>query len=659
MASIFDFLFGNSQGSNPMPGATPPIVPQPQSATPPSMLLDPAAMDRQRNQDLLMGLASGFLKAGAPSRVPIDLGTAFGDALQGAQGAMATSDDRYLKRAMTQAQVATANQKLQQYKDWKDLFSGAAGGSAPTATATPQQTAAPSPQAAAGPNDFNIGNVRPVGSNTGFQQPASLKDGIALAQNTVKAYPTAFNNGQPMTLTQIGAHWAPSNENDTAAWVRNVASISGLDPNKPLDLNDPATMAAVTRGIHGAEKGQGALLPPEAYMPGATAVAAGNTVAAPPQFAGAAAPPNAEGQGDSAPTPPPAVTPPAGKTLAQVVQTIPPGVRQMIGAMGPQQGMPLLLKYADPETVPAIDSQTGAVVFAPKTELNSGRYTPIDAQKLANETSQLNIARERNAREGMNAKVVAGPNGQPTVNQPLLDYDTGVSAARGTNPEGRMRIGDYDDARKANSDLQGTAMQARTGIAQTNHLGQLLEQVNTGRFTESTQNIKQMAKGLGINLDALGVRDDVGPAQAADALVKQLALTLRNPSQGAGMPGSLSNSDRDFLAKMVPGLETTPEGRKLMIDYAQKMYQRQIDLSKVANDFMRSPEAKQDPLKLYTKLQQYADAHPLFSEKDLPQGGFTPNPNVPPPPAGFKLPGQSSPPPSNRPAPPAGFRVIQ
>jgi hypothetical protein len=318
----------------------------------------------------------------------------------------------------------------------------------------------------------------------------------------------------------------------------------------------------------------------------------------------------------------------APKTFAQVVQSMPPAVRQMVGVMGPEKGLPLLMKYADPETVPAFDPRSGQMVFVPKTALGSGQYQPVEAGNFA-------LAQKREQREGMNADIIPGANGQPQVNQTALDFKKGVSAAQGTDPQGKMLVGDYDDARKANTELQGGALVARTGIAQTNRLGQLLDQVKTGRFTSSTQEIKQMAKGLGVDLQALGVTDDTAPAQAAQALTGQLALALRNPAGGAGMPGALSDADRQFLTKMVPGLETTPEGRKLMIDYSLRMYQRQIELAKVANDFMRSPEAKRDPNALYQRIQEYADKNPLFSEKDIPkppapsqsQPGSLPMPN--------------------------------
>ena len=125
----------------------------------------------------------------------------------------------------------------------------------------------PTQQAGGGVNPNNIGNVRPNGQSTGFQQPATLEDGIRLTVNNARAYPAAYNGGQPMTLTQIGQRWAPKGDgaNDPDQWARNVASIGGLDPNQPIDLNNPQIAAQFARGVHGAEKGANVALPVQAY----------------------------------------------------------------------------------------------------------------------------------------------------------------------------------------------------------------------------------------------------------------------------------------------------------------------------------------------------------------------------------------------------------
>lgn len=284
-------------------------------------------------------------------------------------------------------------------------------------------------------------------------------------------------------------------------------------------------------------------------------------------------------------------------------------VGQRFGGNGPSQ-----MPGAPPSTAPYLPL------------LMSPRLAPLAKGMMENAQNQYKYgwdvynANQKNQQqnaENVNRDVVIDPiTGLPKVNETVVGAKKAISAVQGTDTEGKMLLGDYEDARKANSGMQESASQARTGLMQVNRLSSLLDQVTTGKFKGTTTDIKAIAKSIGIDLGALGVTDDVGPAQAADALSKQLALTMRNPSQGAGMPGSLSNSDRDFLNKMIPGLDTTPEGRKLMVEYARKMYQRGIDQARIANEFMRSPEAKKDPLKLYTKLQEYADANPIFTDDD-------------------------------------------
>jgi hypothetical protein len=171
--------------------------------------------------------------------------------------------------------------------------------------------------AGGGVSSNNIGNVRPVGGgpSAGFQQPPTLEDGIRLAVNNVKAYPAKFNNGQPMTLLQIGERWAPRGDgaNDPVQWARNVASIGGLDPTKPLNFNDPQTAAAFARGVHGAEHGANKVLPLQQY---AQAITGGAT---PPGLAQGSDMP-ADGSGNPLPPAQQALAPLRGLQL-------PPGAR--------------------------------------------------------------------------------------------------------------------------------------------------------------------------------------------------------------------------------------------------------------------------------------------------------------------------------------------
>lgn len=51
------------------------------------------------------------------------------------------------------------------------------------------------------------------------------------------------------TVAGIISRWSPSNENDTSALIKDTAAMMGVDPNQPLNLNDPQTMKSLMRAI--------------------------------------------------------------------------------------------------------------------------------------------------------------------------------------------------------------------------------------------------------------------------------------------------------------------------------------------------------------------------------------------------------------------------
>lgn len=115
---------------------------------------------------------------------------------------------------------------------------------------------------------FNVGNIR---GNGGFKEFETPEQAVAAVINNASSYPSRFNKGEPMNILQIGQRWAPLGDgaNDPEAWAKNVASISGLDINSPLDFTDPTTRSMFAKGVHGAEFGQSALYPDYVYYSGA------------------------------------------------------------------------------------------------------------------------------------------------------------------------------------------------------------------------------------------------------------------------------------------------------------------------------------------------------------------------------------------------------
>jgi hypothetical protein len=178
------------------------------------------------------------------------------------------------------------------------------------------------------------------------------------------------------------------------------------------------------------------------------------------------------------------------------------------------------------------------------------------------------------------------------------------------------------------SNLLKADMNAPANIAKYQRLGGLLGQVSTGKFKGATTDIKAAAKSLGIDLTALGVSDDVAPAQAARALANQVALELRNPAGGAGMPGALSERDLKFLVESIPGLENDPASIPIMIEYRVKLAKREQEVARMARAY-RKKNGKFDE-GFYDELAEWSAKNPLF-----PESQSAPKPAAAP--AGFRI----------------------
>jgi hypothetical protein len=90
------------------------------------------------------------------------------------------------------------------------------------------------------------------------------------------------------------------------------------------------------------------------------------------------------------------------------------------------------------------------------------------------------------------------------------------------------------------------------------------------------------------------------------------------------MPGSLSDSDRQFLSGMVPSLTNVPGGNELIIKAAQAVEQRKIDIAKMATKYAKDHGQIDDGF--LQQVSDFAEAHPLFDDlnKKLQAAGIAP-----------------------------------
>ncbi|WES88775.1 hypothetical protein [Dickeya fangzhongdai] len=67
----------------------------------------------------------------------------------------------------------------------------------------------------------------------------SLDEGVLAAAKQLQIYGTRGVN----TIRDIASKWAPSNENDTAEYIRHVVRSTGINQDQKLNLNDPSVLA--------------------------------------------------------------------------------------------------------------------------------------------------------------------------------------------------------------------------------------------------------------------------------------------------------------------------------------------------------------------------------------------------------------------------------
>jgi hypothetical protein len=258
---------------------------------------------------------------------------------------------------------------------------------------------------------------------------------------------------------------------------------------------------------------------------------------------------------------------------------LPAGMRSLVGSMGRERGTAFLANMA------AKDIERGQ--FVPENRIIDGKEIQGQKDRLSGKWAPLDPAM---------TKIALSPN----INMPPQEKEEAKVVGKGFG--------------EAYINLQNADLQAPGKVARLDRLSTLLDQVNTGKYAGTVLEMKRTAKAAGIDLDAIGIKDDVAPAQAAQALANEMALELRNPSGGAGMPGAMSDQDREFLKSMIPGIEQTAEGRKLIIDTRKKLAQRDRDVAKLARDYRKKHGSIDEGF--FDELAVYSNKNQLF--KDMP-----------------------------------------
>lgn len=161
------------------------------------------------------------------------------------------------------------------------------------------------------------------------------------------------------------------------------------------------------------------------------------------------------------------------------------------------------------------------------------------------------------------------------------------------------------------NNLQKAGLNADKQIADYQRIGSLLDGFSGSSLSSVGMTGAKLLNSIGLEVDPA-----LPNKEAAAAIGNQLALKLRDPANGGGMPGAMSDADRNFLMQSVPGLNQTDAGRKQLISYQVRVLERNKDVAQFARKW-RQKYGRLDSLDpsgqdFDTALAAWSAANPLF-----------------------------------------------
>ena len=111
----------------------------------------------------------------------------------------------------------------------------------------------------------------------------------------------------------------------------------------------------------------------------------------------------------------------------------------------------------------------------------------------------------------------------------------------------------------------------------------------------------------------IGNADKIAGGELLTAVQNRMALQMRSPDSGMGMPGAVSDRDLTFLKEAQIGLDRTPEGNRKMLDAFRKLEQRKLEIAQLADQYIQQ-NGRLDA-GFNQAVRQYAAANPMFPEQ--------------------------------------------
>lgn len=138
-------------------------------------------------------------------------------------------------------------------------------------------------------------------------------------------------------------------------------------------------------------------------------------------------------------------------------------------------------------------------------------------------------------------------------------------------------------------------------------------EVSTGSFGDAELGVRKFAQYLGMD----GGADKIAGGEIIKAVQNKMALLMRNPDSGMGMPGSVSDKDLQFLKDAQVGIGQSGPGNRALLEAFRRIERRKIDIADMAEAYAE----KNHTLRGFQKqAREFAEKNPLFTPENFKFG---------------------------------------
>lgn len=166
-----------------------------------------------------------------------------------------------------------------------------------------------------------------------------------------------------------------------------------------------------------------------------------------------------------------------------------------------------------------------------------------------------------------------------------------------------------DDTAKQFLEWQKAGTKAASKQAKMEQLGSFLDKVDTGTLAGTTLALQKYAEAAGFQ-----VPKSASYAEAAKALAIPMALEMRDPSEGGGLPGAMSNYEDQLLQSAIPNLDKLPGTNKILVKAYIANQKRTQEITKLMREYRKENGVIDDGI--FAVVQDYKEKNPIFSAAD-------------------------------------------